>query len=76
LAESLVRGHDSLIDNATPKESKMTKTTETAYIIRNAKTGQMIEAHDELSREWAESKVATHNALFPADQWVIAGEQL
>jgi hypothetical protein len=35
LAESLVRGHDSLIDNATPKDSKMTKTTALDASIAN-----------------------------------------
>lgn len=47
---------------------------ETAYIIRNANTNKLIEAHDELSREWGEQKVATHNKLFPADQWVMVEE--
>ncbi len=43
----------------------------TAYIIRSKNTGKMIEAHDELSRESAEGKIATHNALYPNDQWVL-----
>jgi hypothetical protein len=33
LAESLVRGHDSLIDNATPKDSKM---TDKQIVVRTA----------------------------------------
>lgn len=49
---------------------------ETAYIIRNATTGRLIEAHDELSREWGRQKVATHNKLYPADQWVMVEEVL
>jgi hypothetical protein len=31
LAESLGRGHDSLIDNATPKDSQMMTANEAAY---------------------------------------------
>lgn len=49
---------------------------ETFYIIRNVNTGALIEAHDELSREWGEGKVKTHNMLYPADQWVMTEEQL
>jgi hypothetical protein len=49
---------------------------ETFYIIRNVNTGALIEAHDELSREWGESKVKTHNMLYSADQWVMTAEQL
>lgn len=49
---------------------------ETFYIIRNVKTGALIEAHDELSREWAQRKVDTHNSLYPADQWAMTEEQL
>ena len=48
----------------------------TAYIIFSKNTGKMIEAHDELSREWGEGKVATHNALYPADQWVMVEEAM
>lgn len=48
----------------------------TAYIIRSVKTGKLIEAHDELSNDWAQSKVETHNKLFPADKWVLNQEQL
>lgn len=53
----------------------MTKT-ETLYVIRSVKTGNLIEVHDELSREWAERKVTTHNTIFPNDQWVMKEEQL
>ena len=49
---------------------------ETAYIIRSVKTGALIEAHDELSREWGQGKVDTHNKLYPADQWVMVEEVL
>ena len=49
---------------------------ETAYIIRSVNTGKMIEAHDELSREWGQQKVETHNRLYPSDQWVMKVEQL
>ena len=49
---------------------------ETAYIIRSVNTGKSIEAHDELSREWGQQKVETHNKLYPADQWVMTEEQL
>lgn len=49
---------------------------ETFYIIRNAKTNALIEAHDELSREWGQRKVETHNSLYPADQWVMVQEVL
>lgn len=49
---------------------------ETFYIIRNVKTGALIEAHDELSKEWGQRKVETHNNLYPADQWVMKAEQL
>lgn len=49
---------------------------ETFYIIRNVKTGALIEAHDELSREWGQRKVDTHNNLYPADQWAMTEEQL
>jgi hypothetical protein len=48
----------------------------TAYIIRNAKTNAIIEAHDELSREWGLQKVKTHNMLYPADKWVMVEEVL
>lgn len=48
----------------------------TFYIIRSVNTGTLIEAHDELSREWGEGKVKTHNMLYPADQWVMTDEQL
>ena len=48
----------------------------TAYIIRSVNTGKMIECHDELSRQWGESKVKTHNMLYPADQWMMKAEQL
>lgn len=48
----------------------------TAYIIRSKNTGKMIEAHDELSLEWAEGKIATHNALYHNDQWVLEEEVL
>ena len=48
----------------------------TTYIIRSVRTGKMIECHDELSREWGEGKVNTHNMLYPADQWVMTVEQL
>jgi hypothetical protein len=48
----------------------------TAYIIRSVNTGKMIEAHDELSREWGQQKVETHNKLHPADQWTISEETL
>ena len=48
----------------------------TTYIIRSVNTGSMIECHDELSREWGEGKVKTHNMLYPADQWVMTVEQL
>ena len=48
----------------------------TAYIIRSVNTGKMIEAHDELSREWGQQKVETHNKLYPADQWVMVEEVL
>lgn len=51
----------------------MTKTT---YVIRSVKTGKMIEAHDEISREWGEQKVSVHNRLYPADQWVMVAEQI
>lgn len=47
-----------------------------AYIIRNARTGQLIEAHDDLSREWAQKKVSVHNQLFPFDGWVLETTQL
>jgi hypothetical protein len=49
---------------------------QTFYIIRSVNTGKMIEAHDELSREWGQSKVETHNKLYPADQWVMTEEAL
>ena len=49
---------------------------ETAYIIRSVNTGKLIEAHDELSREWGQQKVETHNRLYPSDQWVMTEEQL
>ena len=49
---------------------------ETFYIIRNVNTGALIEAHDELSREWGQGKVDTHNSLYPADKWVMVEEVL
>lgn len=49
---------------------------ETFYIIRNIRTGQMIEAHDELSREWGQGKVKTHNDLYPNDKWEMVEEVL
>ena len=52
------------------------RKVETAYIIRDAQTGKSIEAHDELSREWGQQTVETHNKLYPADQWVMTEEQL
>lgn len=46
------------------------------YIIRSVKTGALIEAHDEPSRDWGQRKVDTHNSLYPADPWVMNTEQL
>lgn len=46
------------------------------YIILNVRTREMIECHDEMSREWGEGKVACHNSLFPNDQWVMVTEVL
>jgi hypothetical protein len=48
----------------------------TAYIIRSVNTGKTIEAHDELSLEWGQQKVETHNKLYPADQWKISEEAI
>lgn len=48
----------------------------TTYIIRSVNTGKMIECHDELSRAHAEGMVATHNKLYPSDQWVMVVEEL
>lgn len=48
----------------------------TAYIIKSVNTGKTIEGHDELSKEWAESKVETHNKLYPNDKWVLVPEEL
>ena len=47
---------------------------ETFFIIRSVNTGAMIEAHDELSREWGQGKADTHNNLYPNDQWVMSEE--
>lgn len=52
------------------------KKTETAYIIRELKTGQLVEAHDDLSLEWATRKVEIHNKLYPHDKWVLSTEEL
>lgn len=45
-----------------------------AYMIREVNTGKLIEAHDELSKEWGADKVAMHNKLYPADQWKMIAE--
>lgn len=47
-----------------------------AYIIRNVRTGKLIEAHDDLSLAYAISMVEAHNALYPADPWVLVEEVL
>jgi hypothetical protein len=49
---------------------------EITYIIRSRATNKMIEAHDSLSLAWAQSKVETHNWLYPYDQWFISEEQI
>jgi hypothetical protein len=50
--------------------------TTTAYIIRSENTGNLIEAHDEISLQHAKRMIETHNSLYPADQWVMTEEQL
>jgi len=44
------------------------------YVIRSVRTGKIIEAHDDLSREWGQAKVNTHNNLYPQDLWVMVEE--
>lgn len=49
---------------------------QTFHIIRSAKTGRLIEAHDALSLEYGQQQVETHNKLYPTDPWVMVEEVL
>jgi hypothetical protein len=64
------------ITTSAAQTNRRDEMTTTAYIIRSENTGNLIEAHDEISLQHAKRMIETHNSLYPADQWVMTEEQL
>ncbi len=50
--------------------------TQTLYIIRNKRTGFVVEIHDNVSKDYAYHMVAIHNSLYPNDQWLVSEEEV